>query len=231
MMTSTSTRVAPTSTSLRLGNNFRGVAVTSKSAAVRPAAAAPLKVVALVSAETKKETVEKLSAKAENSLLIAGMTYQGLTVKQMMDFRRSLPADADFIVSKNTLVKRAVTGTKFEPLGESLSGPNGYLFVGEDGMKASLEACSKLQSEYKKANKEKGLELFYTVGCLDGEVFDASQLQQLEKLPSKQELMAKIAGLVKQVPTKVALAVNAMPRKVGYAASALKKKMEEEESA
>lgn len=234
MMTSTSTRVAPTSTSLRIGNSFRGVAVTSKSAAVRPAAAAPLKVVALVSAATKKETVEKINSKVDDALLVAGMTYQGLTVKQMMDFRRELPADAEFIVSKNTLVKRALVGTKFEAFGGELSGPNGYLFVGEDGMKQALKACSKLQSEFKKAAKgtaNEGKELMFTGGCLDGELFDAAQVKKLEDLPSKQELMGKIAGMVKQVPTKVALAVNAMPRKVGYAAAALKTKMEEEESA
>ena len=68
----------------------------------------------------------------------------------------------------------------------------------------------------------------FTQGCLDGQVFTPADLKKLEDLPSKQELIAKIAGMIKQMPTKVALAVNALPRKTAYAVKAVKDKMEDE---
>jgi large subunit ribosomal protein L10 len=228
MSTSRTCRVTPASSSVRLGNSsLRGNAVTAKRASVRPAAFAPLKVEAALSRDDKKGQVAVLKEMAEGSLLVAGMTYQGTSVKRMMAFRRSLPADAKFVVSKNTLMKLAVQGTVHEEFAAGLKGPNGFLMVGEDGMKDALKACSTLQKESAKAEGKEPL--LWAGGSLDGAYFTPDNMKKLESLPSKTELMEKIAYLVKQVPTKVALAVNAMPRKVGYAAAALKTKMEEEE--
>lgn len=228
MSTSSTCRVTPASSSVRLGNSsFRGSAVTAKRASLRAAAFAPLKVESALSSADKTAQVAVLKTMAEGSLLVVGMTYQGMSVKRMMEFRRALPADAKFVVSKNTVMKLAVAGTVHEEFASELKGPNGFLMVGEDGMKDALKICSILQKETSK--NEDAATLIYTGGSLDGSTFTPEQLKKLENLPSKQELMGQVARLVKQVPTKVALAVNAMPRKVGYAAAALKTKMEEEE--
>eukprot|EP00241_Pyramimonas_parkeae_P010907 CAMPEP_0114254414 /NCGR_PEP_ID=MMETSP0058-20121206/16964_1 /TAXON_ID=36894 /ORGANISM="Pyramimonas parkeae, CCMP726" /LENGTH=231 /DNA_ID=CAMNT_0001368627 /DNA_START=60 /DNA_END=755 /DNA_ORIENTATION=- len=215
-------RVAPASSSVSLRGtplmcNKRNNTVSYK----------PLKIEAALGQKAKEEQVAALKAKIDDSLLVVGMTYQGMSVAQVMAFRRSLPADANFVVSKNTLMKRAVDGTKFEAFGDALKGPNAFLMVGEEGMKDALKACTTTQKAMKKSAKP--IDIHYSVGCLDGTLFTPEELVKLEDLPSKQELMAKIAGMVKQVPTKVALAVNAMPRKVGYAAAALKDKLAEEE--
>eukprot|EP00976_Prorocentrum_cordatum_P085106 1185930-Prorocentrum_minimum.AAC.2 len=72
------------------------------------------------------------------------------------------------------------------------------------------------------------VQLEWTAACMDGTVYQASDVTKLETLPTRLELIAKIASLIKQVPTKTALAVKAVPRKVGYAAKALQDKLEEE---
>ena len=76
--------------------------------------------------------------------------------------------------------------------------------------------------------KENDYEPNWSGGALDGSFVPAEEFAALEKLPTKKELYAKIAGLVKQVPTKVARAVNAVPSKVAYGVVAAKDKAEEE---
>jgi len=207
-----------------------GKAVVSRASVRRVAAATPLQVQAARTVESKKEVVAGLKEQVDKSLLVAGMQYQGLSVKEIMDFRRALPKDAKFVIAKNTLMQLAVKDTEFAPFAENLKGSNGFLMVGEDGMKDALKACSALQKEnaaLQKLNPEL-LTVEFTQGCLDGQVFTPADLKKLEDLPSKQELIAKIAGMIKQMPTKVALAVNALPRKTAYAVKAVKDKMEDE---
>eukprot|EP00238_Polyblepharides_amylifera_P009754 CAMPEP_0196579116 /NCGR_PEP_ID=MMETSP1081-20130531/17657_1 /TAXON_ID=36882 /ORGANISM="Pyramimonas amylifera, Strain CCMP720" /LENGTH=245 /DNA_ID=CAMNT_0041898581 /DNA_START=148 /DNA_END=885 /DNA_ORIENTATION=+ len=228
--TSTSFRAAsPKSSLVTLQNksffgNSQQLTLNKKSTCSK--VCTPLKVEALVSRETKEETVQKLAEQLDKTFLLASMTYQGVSVATLKKFRRSLPADAQFIVSKNTLMKRAVGGTTFEEFGKELTGPNGFLMVGEDGMKDALKACSELSKSTKKANKESNVGL--TKGLLDGTMFSEADLKKLEDLPSKQELLTKIACAIQAVPTKVALSVKAVPRKVGYAAKALKDKLDQE---
>lgn len=60
-----------------------------------------------ITREKKERIVSTLKGELSRSLLTVNLKYQGLTVKEIQDFKRKLPADAKLIVAKNSLVKRA----------------------------------------------------------------------------------------------------------------------------
>lgn len=204
----------------------------SRASMRRTASAAPLQVQAARSAASKVEVVAALKETVSSSLLVAGLQYQGLSVKEVMEFRRALPADAKFVIAKNTMMQLAVKDTEFAGFSDGLKGANGFLLVGEDGMKSALKACSALQkaNELKRKTNKKLMTVEFTQGFFDGQAFSPAQLKQLEDLPSKIELITKIAQLVQQVPTKVARAVNGVPLKTAYAVKAIQTKMEDEQA-
>ncbi len=57
--------------------------------------------------------------------------------------------------------------------------------------------------------------------CMDGKFMTPAEFRKLEKMPTKQELIATIARLIKQVPTKVAVSVKQVPTKLAYGVKAL----------
>lgn len=221
-----STVACTSGNSARLSNRtfLGGKQVVAKKNTPRAAAYAPLKVHAALTAEGKAATIEKLKGEVDRSMLVAAMTYQGMSVGKIKELRKSLPPTTKLIVSKNTLMKRAVTESDFEPLAEHLSGPNCFIFADEENVKETVKACGKFQKDLAKQN----VELEWTAACMDGTLYMPKDVSKLETLPTRLELIAKVASLIKQVPTKTALAVKAVPNKVGYAAKALKDKKEEE---
>jgi large subunit ribosomal protein L10 len=224
-----STVACTSGNSARLGNRafLGGKQVAAKKSMPRAAAYAPLKVDAALSAEGKTATIDKLKAEVDRSMLVAAMTYQskGMSVAKIKELRKSLPATTKVVVSKNSLVKRAVADTPFAPMAEELSGPNCFIFADEEGVKETIKTCNDLRKTMKKAN----VELKWTAACMDGTLYSSGDVDKLETLPTRLELIAKVASLIKQVPTKTALAVKAVPNKVGYAAKAYKDKLEEEQ--
>lgn len=76
------------------------------------------------------QVLEELLGK---SAVVVGLRYQGLTVKQIQEFRRSLPADTKLLVCKNTLMRVAVDKTEgWESLKPATKGDNAWLFVNEE---------------------------------------------------------------------------------------------------
>ena len=67
------------------------------------------------------------------SAVVVGLRYQGLTVKQLQDFRRSLPAESTMLVCKNTLMRRACEKVEgWSELSPAAKGDNAWLFVNEE---------------------------------------------------------------------------------------------------
>merc|ERR1711924_304505 len=89
------------------------------------------------------------------------------------------------------------------------TGSNAFLFLRED-LKGGFKGLRTLEKEYKKA--EFPVEL--NGGCCDGDYLTLDQLKTLEKLPSKLELIAKIAMMVNQIPTRLAVGIKQVPTKL-----------------
>ncbi|GAQ79802.1 Chloroplast ribosomal protein L10 precursor [Klebsormidium nitens] len=174
--------------------------------------------------EKKEATVEKVKEQLEKSTFVAGIAYKGFTVKQMEELRRKMPPSATLLVAKNKLVGKAIDdgNVKYESLKPLLKGMNVWMFVEGDEFGSAIKPFRDMQKEYK-------LEQDFVGGCLDGSFVAPADFSSVEKMPTKLELITKIAMLIKAVPTKVARSVNAVPQKLAFSTKLVAEKMEEEQ--
>ena len=134
----------------------------------------------------------------------------------MIAFRRAMPEGAHILVAKNTLMRKAIEGTQFEPLGEATTGMNAWVFVDEN-IATTMKAVKGLTKDWNKAGKE----VAFTGAVMDGQFIPANKMAPLEDLPTKLDLITKIAVGIKQVPTKLARGTKGNASKLGYATQAI----------
>ncbi len=114
--------------------------------------------------------------------------YRGLSVKELKELRRELSASsAELRVVKNTLAKRAVADAGIEGLDDLLEGPTSLVFCSDDPV-GPAKALKKFAKDHP--------DLVIRGGYLDGAVMDAEQTTRLADLASREELLAKLAGLM-----------------------------------
>jgi large subunit ribosomal protein L10 len=126
-------------------------------------------------------------------------------VSEITELRRSLrEGGASFAVVKNTLMQRAATEAGIDELVELLSGPSAVAFVSGDPVAAakSIKAAAKQYPS-----------LVLKGGYMDGQVLDATQATGLADLASREEMLSKIAGLMKsEMSTAARLFVSAQSK-------------------
>lgn len=136
--------------------------------------------------ENKKAVVSEIKEKfetAESSIIVE---YRGLNVSEMTELRRRLTAEnIEFKVYKNTMMRRAVEGTDFENLNDSLMGPNAVAF-GEDAV-----APSRVLAEFAKKHKK----LILKAGIVNGNVVDAEEVKELSTLPNHDGMISMLLGM------------------------------------
>ncbi|PSC71630.1 50S ribosomal L10 [Micractinium conductrix] len=211
--------------------------ITSKAAVSQRAAFLPaqrvvqqrrgsLQIQSALSRQRKVETVAVLEELLQKSAVVVGLRYQGLTVKQIQDFRRSLPADTKLLVCKNTLMRVAADKVGgWEELMPATKGDNAWMFVNEEVISESFKAYvafeKKLLEGVPKDERATARPLDVSGGVMDGKGLDYVAVKKLESMPTKLELIATIARLINQVPTKVARGINQVPTKLAYGVKAL----------
>ena len=139
--------------------------------------------------EQKKAVVAEVADAANKALAAVAAEYRGLTVKEMTELRVKAREDGVFLkVAKNTLVHRAVEGTEYECMQESLTGPLLFAFSMDDP-----GAAARLVKDYSK-DHEKLIAKLVAVG---GELYDASELERLSRLPTYDQAIAMLMGVMK----------------------------------
>ncbi len=167
----------------------------------------------------KVSVVEDLSGKLEKAKIAIVTDYRGMTVSSFEELRRELKkSNAEIQVAKNTLMRRAIEGTSFESMHDSLTGTTAVTVSYEDPV-----TPAKILTTFAKDHPE----LVIRMGCLDGKSLNVSDLEALSKLPSKEVLLSKLASSLNAVPTKFVRTLNAIPSKLVYALSAVKDQKEQ----
>ena len=170
---------------------------------------------------------EKAAAVAEiveslNSSAGAVLTeYRGLTVKQLQELRRSLGANANYAVVKNTLAKIAASEAGIEAFEGLLTGPTAIAFIQGD----VVEAAKGLR-DFAKANPT----LVIKGGVLDGKPLDAKEVSKLADLESREVLMGKLAGAMIASLSQAVQLLNAPISQAARLAGALQAKAEQDPS-
>lgn len=157
--------------------------------------------------EQKQALVAEVKTALSQSHLAMVIEYQGLSVAEITDLRRRMrPSGTICKMSKNTLMRIAVDGDhNWQPMTEFLKGSSVFLLV-QDDMKAAIKAYQDFQKATKKTELRGGV--------MEGRALTQDDIKALTELPSKEELMARLAGGIKAIPTKLAVGLNAVPTKL-----------------
>lgn len=153
----------------------------------------------------KAELIETLQSTLSEAAAVVVTHQTGLTVAESSDLRgRMREAGAGFKVTKNRLTKIALQGTKYEDISDLFTGPTAM------GTSADPVSAAKVLVDFAKENDK----LTVIGGSLDGKVLDKAGVEALAKLPSLDELRAKLVGLLNAPATQVARVTQAPAAKL-----------------
>ena len=139
--------------------------------------------------EQKKAVVAEVADAAGKALAAVAAEYRGLTVEEMTELRAKAREGGVYLkVAKNTLVRRAVEGTEYECMQESLTGPLLFAFSMDDP-----GAAARLVKDYAKDHDH----LIAKLVAVGGELYDASELERLSSLPTYDQAIAMMMGVMK----------------------------------
>lgn len=161
----------------------------------------------------KVALVDEIAGKLEGAQAVFVTEYRGMTVGDLAGLRRSLrDVDAEHKIYKNSLAKFAVQRVGLEGLDEILVGPTALTFARSDSA-----GVAKALRDLAKTNQN----LILKGGSLSGSFIDVAGITALADLPSRDELLAKLAGGLQAPLVKTAGLLQALPRNFAYGLSAL----------
>ena len=148
----------------------------------------------------KQAKVEELANELKDAKVVLLADYRGINVADVTSLRAELrKVNAEYKVIKNNIVKRALDANGESELDEALEGPVAIVIGKEDYLEPS-----KVIYNFTKTHD------FYKIkgGIIEGKVMTAEEIITLAKLPSRQELLAKLAGALLGNITKLAVALD-----------------------
>src|SRR5262245_24236892 len=139
--------------------------------------------------EDKKALVAEVNAVAAKALSVVGAENRGLTVAQMTELRAKARAQGVFMrVVKNTLARKAVTGTPYECISPALKGPL-LLAFSKDDPGAAARVVKAFAKDHEK--------LVATLVSLGGQLLPAKDIEKVASLPTREQALAQLMGLMK----------------------------------
>ena len=164
--------------------------------------------------EVKKLVVMDLKAKMEKSKGMVFYDYRGLTVLEVTELRNKFrEAGVEYHVIKNSMLKRAADLLKITGLDEHLAGPTAVAFGFSDPV-APAKVLVEFVKKLKKTTEIKS-------GILDGKVISVAAVNSLAELPSRQQLLALLAGTLNAPVATFARSLSGIIAKLGYALNAV----------
>ena len=160
--------------------------------------------------ESKKAIVAEVSAQIANAQTIVVAEYRGIEVGDLTQLRAKARLSGVYLrVLRNTLARRAVAGTTFAVLADQLTGPLIY------GISSEPVAAAKVLNEFAKGNEK----LVLKAGAYAGKSLDKAGVQALASIPGREELLAKLLGVMKAPVSGFAVALGALAKQREAAAA------------
>ena len=157
--------------------------------------------------ENKKEIVAELKGLLSEAQLALVIDYKGLSVAEITDLRNRLREKGTVCkVTKNTLMRIAVEeDDAWKPMTQFLKDSSAFILVKED-LGGAIKAYQSFQKDTKKTELRGGV--------MEGRALNGDDIDAITKLPTKEELIARIAGAINAIPTKLAVGTKAVPTKL-----------------
>lgn len=143
----------------------------------------------------KKEIVAEVAEVASKAVSVVAADYRGLTASQMTKLRANARnAKVSLRIVRNTLARIALTGTEFECLNNSLTGPILLAFSSDEP-----GATARLMRDFAKENNKLDVRAI----SLGGQLYDKSHLDSVAKLPTKDEAIARLMSVMQAPISKL----------------------------
>ncbi len=169
--------------------------------------------------EVKKQVVLEIKEKFEKAQGIIFYDYRGLNVDEVTQLRNQFrAAGVEYHVIKNSMLKRAADMLEIKGLDQYLSGPTAVAFGFSDPV-APAKVLTEFVKKVKKPTEIKS-------GLLNGKVITLAGIQSLADLPSREQLLAQLAGTLNAPITGIARTLSGIISKLGYALNAVKEQKE-----
>jgi len=154
--------------------------------------------------EDKKAVVAEVSAQVAQAQTMVIAEYRGIPVGELTTLRARARQNGVYLrVLKNTLARRAVQGTSFEPLASEMAGPLIY------GISADPIAPAKVLNDFAKEQNA----LVIKAGSYNGKVMDAGAVKALASIPGRNELIAMLLGVMQAPVSGMARVLAAVAEK------------------
>ncbi len=157
--------------------------------------------------ELKKPIVDEIADAIKGAQSVVLVDYRGLTVEQDTELRKQLrEANITYKVYKNTMMNFAFKGTDCEALAPYLEGPSAVAISTEDATAPARILCKFAKTADKLEVKG---------GIVEGIAYDAAGIENVSKIPSREELLSKLLGSIQSPITNFARVMNQLAEKGG----------------
>jgi large subunit ribosomal protein L10 len=164
--------------------------------------------------EDKKALVAEVAAVAQKAQSVVAAEYRGLTVSQMTELRAKARKQGVYMrVVKNTLARKALAGTSFETMGPKLKGPLVLAFSKDDP-----GAAARVVKDFAKAHEK----LVATLVSLGGQVLPGGDLEKVASLPTREQALSMLLGVLKAPISKLVGTLAAPASKLARTVAAVR---------
>ena len=164
--------------------------------------------------EDKQALVAEVAEVAARAQSVVAAQYRGLTVGQMTELRAKARRQGVYMrVVKNTLARKALAGTSFESVGPKLKGPLVLAFSKDDP-----GAAARVVKDFAKANEK----LVATLVSLGGQVLSAAELERVASLPTREQALSMLLGVLKAPIVKLVRTLAEPPAKLARTLAAIR---------
>jgi large subunit ribosomal protein L10 len=164
--------------------------------------------------EDKKALVAEVAAVAQKAQSVVAAEYRGLTVSQMTELRAKARKQGVYMrVVKNTLARKALAGTSFETVGPKLKGPLVLAFSKDDP-----GAAARVVKDFARAHEK----LVATLVSLGGQVLPGGDLEKVASLPTREQALSMLLGVLKAPVQKLVGTLAAPASKLARTVAAVR---------
>ncbi|MDO8494841.1 MAG: 50S ribosomal protein L10 [Deltaproteobacteria bacterium] len=164
--------------------------------------------------ETKKEIVETLKSQVTSAKAIIFAKNKGLKVSEVSSLRKTLAKEKSTMrVVQNRLLRRVLKEVGIEGLDKMIEGPTTMTASQTDPI-----SPAKILVDFMKENEKLDLKGGYAFG----QVLTAEKIKELSKIPSKEEMIAKILGCLQNPARSIVNVMAALPRSLVTVLSAIR---------
>ena len=154
----------------------------------------------------KQKVVEELKAKIDGSVAGVLVDYKGINVADDTKLRKEMrEAGVHYSVYKNSAVRFAVTGGKFEELAKHLDGTTAVA-LSETDATAAARIIAKYAKDHKDCFNIKG-------GFIENDVLDAAGVDAIASIPSREVLLSQLAGGLNGIVRNLAVVLDQIAKK------------------